>query len=279
MKYQFWLPALLLASMSSVMAQTTSTDRLGRATSIGEMSVRPFEFGIKAGGTFTHGFTNIPAQSVGGADIPAVENKSNGIGFGYSGGLWARKNFNNFFIQAEVTYNRFVLKQKTAVLVDINANSALANALPVSVQPGLLNAGLNIVSESVLEAVDVPILIGKRWMGGRLRGYAGPNFIFVQKAQITRTTSGQINGNTTIGFPQTAIPATTGTTDLRNKYIAQYLEVKDFTYALELGVGYSPVNFLDVDVRYAVPVGGIYRDTKITGFLGIATVSLGFNVF
>ena len=267
--YQLGLITLLLASGSSALAQRqTTTD-----------SHRSFEFGIKGGGTLTHGFTKIPAQEVGGAQIPAVENKSNGIGFGYSGGLWIRKNFPSFFVQAEATYNRFVLKQKTAPLtLDVNTNAALANALPVSVQSGLLNATLSVVSESVLESVNVPILIGKRWMGGRLRGYAGPNFIFVQKAQITRTTSGQINANSTVGFPQIPIPATTATTDLRNKYVAQYLEVKDFTYALELGVGYTPINFLDIDIRYAVPIGGIYKDTKITGFLGIATVSLGFKI-
>ncbi|RZK34418.1 MAG: PorT family protein, partial [Hymenobacter sp.] len=64
-----------------------------------------------------------------------------------------------------------------------------------------------------------------------------------------------------------------------NKYEAQNLEVKDFTYALELGVGYSPIPLLDVDLRYAVPVGGVYKDSNITGFLGIATLTLGFRVF
>ena len=216
---------------------------------------------------------------MGGVQVPAVANKSNGVGVGYSGGLWARKNFNTFFIQAEVTYNRFVLKQKTNLSIDVNANADLANALPVSVQPGLLNANLNITSESILEAVDVPVLIGKRWMGSKLRGYAGPNFIFVQKATANRTTTGQIDENTSVGFPQTPIPPTTGTTDLRNKYVAQYLEAKDFTYALELGAGYSLTDALDIDVRYAVPVGGIYKDTKITGFLGIATVTVAFKVF
>ncbi|GAB4020929.1 outer membrane beta-barrel protein [Spirosoma koreense] len=263
--------ALLLGSASSALAQINTTGS--------SADLKSFEFGIKGGGTFTHGYTNIPAQTVGNVQIPAVENKSNGIGAGYTGGLWVRKNFSHFFLQAEATYNRYVLKQKTGATIDVNANQDLANALPVSVQPGLLNATLNIVSESVLQSVDVPILIGKRWMDGRLRGYVGPNFIFVQKAEVTRTTSGQINANTTVGFPQTSIPATTGTTDLRNKYVAQYLEVKDFTYALEVGVGYTPIDFLDVDLRYAVPVGGIYKNTQITGFLGIATVSLGFKVF
>ncbi|WP_420151845.1 outer membrane beta-barrel protein [Spirosoma sp.] len=267
--YQLVISLSFLVSTLVCSAQTVTTST----------PAKPLEFGVRGGGTFTHGFTKIPAQTVDGADIPAVENKSNGIGIGYSGGLWARKNFSNFFLQAEVTYNRYVLKQKTGTTVDINANQTLANALPVSVQPGLLNATLNVVSESVLESVSVPIFVGKRWMDGKLRGSVGPNFIFVQKAQVTRTASGQINANSSIGFPQTPIPATTATTDLRNKYVAQYLEVKDFTYALEFGAGYSPLSFLDVDIRYALPVGGIYKDTKITGFLGIATVSLGFKVF
>ena len=237
------------------------------------------EGGVKGGATFTHGFTTIPGQAVGSVQIPDLANKSNGIGLGYSGGLWVRKNFPAFFVQAEVTYNRFVLKQKGIITVDVNANPALANALPVSVQPGLLNAALNVVSESVLEAVDVPILFGKRWMDGKLRGYAGPNFIFVQKATVTRTTDGVLNANNTVAFPETNIPATTSTTNLLNKYEAQNLEVRDFTYALELGVGYTPLPFLDVDLRYAVPVGGVYKDKGIKGFLGIATLSVAYKLF
>ena len=270
----FWLSTLLLVNVSPAMAQTASTGRSGWSTFVGGL-----ELGMKGGATLTHGFTNIPAQTVGGVQVPAVENKSNGVGPGYSGGLWARKNFSTFFIQAEATYNRYVLKQKTDVTLDVNANAALANALPVSVQPGLLTATLNAVSESVLESVDVPVLLGKHWMGGKLRGYAGPNLIFVRKAEVARTTSGQINANASVGFPQTSVPVSTGKTDLRNKYVAQYLEVKDVTYALAAGVDYSPIDFLEVDIRYALPVGGIYKDTKITGFLGMATLSIGYKFF
>ena len=262
---QISLSALLVLGASATLAQTAPASGI--------------EFGIKGGATFTHGFTNIPSQTVGSIQTPELQNKNNGIGYGYAGGLWVRKNFSTFFVQAEVTYNRFVLKQKTDVTLDVNANPALANALPISVQPGLVNASLNVVSESVLEAIDVPVLFGKRFLAGKLRGYVGPNFIFVQKADATRTTTGLINANPAVSFPERDIPTTTGTTNLLNRYEAQNLEVKDFTYALELGVGFSPVRFLDVDIRYAVPVGGIYKDKTITGFLGIATVSLGLKVF
>ena len=265
---QLSLAALLLTGATAAMAQTSAP-------------TAGLEFGIKGGATFTHGFTNIPAQQVGtsGVEVPALTNRSNGIGFGYSGGLWARKSISTFFIQAEVTYNRFVLKQKTDVTLDVNANPIIANALPISVLPGLINASLNITSESVLEAIDVPILFGKRFMGGRVRAYGGPTFIFVQKAEAKRVTAGQLNGNSTIGFPETPIPASNGVTNLRNKFEAANLEVTDFTYALEVGAGFSPVRFLDVDVRYAVPVGGVYNDSNITGFLGIATVSLAYKLF
>lgn len=261
---QLSLAALLLMSATAAIAQTPAAG---------------LELGIKGGGTFTHGFTNIPAQVVGTVEVPKLANKSNGIGFGYSGGLWARKNFSSFFIQAEVTYNRFVLKQKTNVTLDVNANPAIANALPVSVLPGLVNASLTITSESALQTIDVPILFGKRFLDGRLRAYAGPSFIFFQKAEATRVTTGQINGSAAIGFPETPIPASGGTTNLLNRYEARNLEVKNVTYAFELGAGFSPIRQVDLDVRYALPVGGLYRDGGITGFLGMATVSLAYKLF
>ena len=254
---------------------------MGATAAIAQTPTKGIEFGIKGGATFTHGFTNIPAQTVGtlAIEVPAFKNKSNGIGLGYSGGLWARKNINMFSIQAEVTYNRFVLKQKTDVTVDVNANAAIANALPVSVLPGLLTASLNVTSESVLETVNVPILFGKRFMDGRLRAYAGPSVIFIRKAEANRISAGQLNANPAIGFPETPIPASSGTTNLLNKFEARNLEVNDITYGLELGSGFSPINRLAVDVRYTLPVGGLYNDRKITGFLGFATVSLVYKIF
>ena len=254
---------------------------MNATAAIAQTPTKGIEFGIKGGATVTHGFTNIPAQTAGtlGVEVPAFKNKSNGIGLGYSGGLWARKNINSFFVQAEVTYNRFVLKQKTDVTVDVNANAAIASALPVSVIPGLLTASLNITSESVLETVNVPILFGKRFMDGRLRAYAGPSVIFIWKAKANRVNAGRLNANPAIGFPETPIPASGGTTNLLNKFEARNLEVNDITYGLELGAGFSPINRVAVDVRYTLPVGGLYNDRKITGFLGFATVSLAYTIF
>lgn len=263
------LTALLVSAASAFAQNQPVTER------------RTLEGGLKAGGTFTHGYTTIPAQPTGivGVEVPQLENQSNGIGTGYSAGLWGRKNFRRGYIQAEITYNRFVLKQKTNVTLDVNANPLLAARLPLTFAPGLLNATLDATSESVLESINVPILLGRRFVNDKVRAYFGPNLIFVQKAEATRNSAGRVNANPAIGFPGADIPASVSTTNLLNRFEAANLEVKDFTYALEVGLGVSPIRSLDIDVRYAVPVGGVYKDRNIEGFLGIATVSIGYRLF
>ncbi len=246
-----------------------------------QFSFKDIHVGIKGGGTATHGNTTIPAQPTGidNVQVPKLDNKNNGIGYGYSAGLFARKDMRKGFIQAEVTYNRFVLKQKTDVTLDVNANPALSNALPVSFAPGVLNASLNVTSESALESINVPIMIGRRILDGKVRAYFGPNFIFVTSAQAIRNTGGQINANNTIGFATVPIPTSPTTTNLLNKYDAGVLEVKDFTYAADFGLGISPIKNLDLDLRYAIPVGKVYKDKNIGGYLGIATLTLGYRIF
>lgn len=249
----------------------------------GQLPTRPVEVGIRGGVTFVHGYTNIPAQqtSIAGVQFPALENKGNGIGTGYSGGVFAR--FNNRsrkgYIQIELSYNRYLLKQRTNATLDVNANPALAARLPVSFAPGLLNATVDVTSESSIESYNIPVLFGRRILGNRLRAYIGPNLIFVNRSQAVRTSQGQVNPNTTIGFVNAIpIPATTETTNLLSVREAANLEVKRATWALEVGLGVTPLKFLDIDVRYAVPAGGVYRDTNIKGFLGIATVTAGLKI-
>lgn len=254
---------------------------LTAATASAQSMFAGFHVGLKAGGTFTHGNTTVPAQptAIANVQVPYLDNKNNGIGYGYSAGLFARKDLHKGFIQIEATYNRFVLKQKTAVTLDVNANPALSEALPVTFAPGVLNAALNVTSESALESINVPIMIGRRIMNGKVRAYFGPNFIFVTKAQVQQNTSGQFNANGTVGFPATTIPATPSTTNLLNKYEAGVLEVKDFTYAADFGLGVSPIKNLDLDLRYAIPVGKVYKEKTIGGYLGIATLTLGYRIF
>ena len=241
------------------------------------------EVGLKGGATFVHGYTTIPAQPTGiaGVQVPQLDNKNNGIGTGYSAGAFVR--FNNYsrkgYVQIELTYNRYLLKQKTNVTLDVNANPALAARLPVSFAPGLLNATVDVTSESVIESYDVPVLFGRRVLHDKVRVFIGPTLLFVNKSVATRSTLGQINPNTAIGFSAAvSIPATTETTNLLSPREAANLQVKRVTWALEAGLGISPLPFLDIDIRYAVPAGGVYKDTNIKGYLGIATLTAGIRL-
>ncbi|MEZ0483661.1 outer membrane beta-barrel protein [Fibrella aquatica] len=270
---------LLISSLSAALLTTTVT--LAQTTF--SSSIRSIEVGLKGGPTFVHGYTTIPAQPTGiaGVQIPQIENIRNGTGVGYTGGAFVR--FNNYrrkgYVQVEMTYNRYVLKQRTNLTLDVNANPSLAARLPVSFAPGLLNATVNITSESSIESFNVPVLFGRRLLKDRLRAYMGPTLLFVNKSQAIRNTEGQVNPNTTIGFATAVpIPVTTETTNLLSPREAANLEVKRFSWALEAGLGVSPLRWLDIDVRYAVPAGGVYRDTAIEGFLGIATVTAGIKL-
>ncbi|MBO0934710.1 outer membrane beta-barrel protein [Fibrella aquatilis] len=253
----------------------------GAATA--QLPTRLTEFGLKGGVTFVHGYTTIPAQptSIVGVQVPQLENKNNGIGTGYSAGAFVRFNKYNRkgYVQIELTYNRYLLKQKTNVTLDVNANPALAARLPLSFAPGLLNATVDVTSESSIESFDIPVLFGRRLLNNKLRAYIGPTLLFVNKSEAMRSTQGQINPNTAIGFSQAVpIPATTETTNLLSPREASNLQVKRVTWALEAGLGISPLPFLDVDIRYAVPAGGVYKDTNIKGYLGIATLTAGIKL-
>lgn len=264
-------------------AYLLATLLLGSTAALAQSTIPSVEYGIKGGATFVHGYTNIPAQptSIVGVQVPALENKNNGIGTGYSAGIFAR--FNNYnrkgYVQIELSYNRYLLKQRTNTTLDVNANPALAARLPISFAPGLLNATVDVTSESSIESFNVPVLFGRRLFNNRLRAYIGPNLLFVNKSQAQRTTQGQVNANNAIGFSTVIpIPATDETTNLLSIREAANLQVKRVTWALEAGLGISPLRFLDIDVRYAVPAGGVYRDSNIKGYLGIATVTLGLKL-
>lgn len=240
------------------------------------MAQSRFEGGVKGGATFTHGYTTIPSIPISASiAIPQLENKSNGIGTGYSFGIWGRQNINRLYVQVEVDYNRFLLKQTTNFIIPAGVAAVLSGlTLPPQVPPQT-SANVNFTSESVLESVNVPILLGKKWADGKFRAFIGPNLLFTRKAEAKRQTAASIAGFT--------FNAPENTSDLKNPNpqnpLERYLEVKDFTYAAEFGVGYSFLRRFDLDVRYALPVGGVYKNKDITGYLGIATVSLGVNLF
>ncbi len=256
---------------------------LASGATMAQLPKWPIEVGLKGGATFVHGYTVIPAQptSIVGVQVPQIDNKNNGIGTGYTAGAFVRFNKYNRkgYVQVELTYNRYVLKQKTNLTLDVNANPALAARLPVSFAPGLLNATVDVTSESVIESYNVPVLFGRRVLHDKVRVFIGPTLLFVNRSVATRNTQGQINPNTAVGFGTAVpIPATAETTNLLSPREATNLQVKRVTWALEAGVGISPLPFLDIDLRYAVPAGGVYKDTNIKGYLGIATLTAGLRI-
>lgn len=242
--------------------------------SLTTMAQNRLEGGIKGGATFTHGYTTVPPVSTSaGVTVPQLDNKNNGIGIGYSAGIWGRRNFDRFFIQVEVGYNDYLLKQKTDLTVPASLAFAIVGQPLPSALPGQTPTAVNLISESTLQTVTVPVLIGKRW--GNFRAFLGPSLLFTTRAQITRNTSASI-GTLSLTLPVT-------TTDLK-KLTGQnpnesILEVKDLSYAGEVGVGYTLLRRFDLDLRYAAPVGGVYKSDAIKGYFGIATASLGIRLF
>jgi Outer membrane protein beta-barrel domain len=256
---------------------------LASGASMAQLPKRPIEVGLKGGVTFVHGYTTIPAvpTSIVGVQVPQVDNKNNGIGTGYSAGAFVRFNKYNRkgYVQIELTYNRYLLKQKANLTLDVNANPSLTAKLPVSFAPGLLNATVDVTSESAIESYNVPVLFGRRVLHDKVRVFIGPTLLFVNKSVAMRSTQGQVNPNAAIGFGTAVpIPATAETTNLLSPREAANLQVKRVTWALEAGVGISPLPFLDIDLRYAVPAGGVYKDTNIKGYLGIATLTAGLRI-
>ena len=239
------------------------------------MAQNKLEGGIKGGVTLTHGYTTVPPVALSPTiSLPQLDNKSNGIGTGYSGGIWVRQNFSKLYVQVEVDYNRFVLKQKTDFAVPAGVAAVLAGLSLPSAVPPQTPANINFVSESVLESINVPILLGRRY--GSLRVFGGPNLLFTRKAEAKRNTTATI-ATLSVSPPET-------TSDLLNlsstaNALEKELQVMKFTVAAEVGVGYTFLDRFDLDARYAVPVGGVYKDKNIKGFLGIGTVSLGIRLF
>jgi hypothetical protein len=235
------------------------------------------QLGIRGGATFMHGFTIIPAQTLSpGLEIPRIRNNNNGIGIGYLGSLWVRKNFNRFFLQAEVSYSSLMLKQKATIdRIDVAAASEFG--VNLSIKPGTLYARLNTTTEPTLNSINIPIFIGKQWQEGKWRIYGGPTFLFTQKAEAPRTASGQVEASTS--FPGFTISSISDKVDLTNPDQAGILQVKNFNFGVEFGAGLTLLKRLEVDLRYGLPIGGVFNDAGITGYVGYATVTVGYKLF
>ncbi|GAB3262788.1 hypothetical protein GCM10027347_28740 [Larkinella harenae] len=241
----------------------------------------PIEIGIRGGGTFSHGYTVIPAQTLAPRlEMPRIRNANNGIGTGYLGGIWVRKNFERFFLQAELSYSSLVLKQKAFIeRIDILAASEFGVNLPALFPPGMLYAQLNTTAEPSLNSIYVPLFIGKRDRANKWRVYGGPTLFFTHKAEAVRTASGRVEANPMIGFPAYTVNNITDQVDLTEPEQAGLLRVRNFNFGVEVGAGITLLKRVEVDLRYGLPVGGVFNDRGITGFIGYATLAVGYTLF
>ncbi|MGA0559172.1 outer membrane beta-barrel protein [Larkinella sp. VNQ87] len=251
------------------------------STSLLAQAQSPVELGIRGGATFTHGYTVIPAQTLSpGLALPRIRNSNNGIGVGYLGGLWIRKSFRRFFIQAELSYSSLVLKQKASIdRIDVAAAPEFGVTLPISVTPGTLFAQLNTTTVPNLNSVYIPLFIGKQGAENRWRIYGGPTLFFTHQAEADRTASGRVEPNSTINFPGLTLTNVSDRVDLTDEQQAGVLQVKNFNFGVEFGAGITLLKRLEVDLRYGLPVGGVFNDSGITGYIGYATLAVGYKLF
>ncbi len=293
------------------------------------MTFAQIEVGVRGGLTLASGYTDLPAASRPSGDltlsIPIVSNKGNGMGAGFLAGIYARKELNasGLFMQADLSYATFTLKQKaTDVTLDYNTPlnvpvAALPFPIGLPVETLALDVNGNVMlptteSESVLQGVSINVLIGKQIADNKFRFYAGPNVLFVGKAEQTITYSGAsaslgtftINGLT----PESLVASGALTAEqlagavqvigggLTDGIVAEFAEpvvqdlteetpapnrkVKSTIISLDLGVGTTiPNTGLGIDLRYSVPVfTGVYENGDIDGFLGITSLTVSYAV-
>lgn len=235
--------------------------------------------GLRGGVTLTSGNTTLPAT----AGLPEIKNDGDGQGLGYTFGATARVKLGGFFLQGEVNYTQFLLKQKTSTAID--AGGQVGQAIGAQLPAGLITGTLNASTESTLQALNVPIMFGKSFAGGLVRAYVGPSFIFVTSAEQKTTGSLDIPA-TTLNLPgvPVGIPVPASSTDLSGTQDlltsdAGVVEVKPLIIAVEVGAGVSLPMGLDVDLRYGVPaITGVYKDSNVKGFLGILSLTVGYRL-
>ncbi|MFC5411194.1 outer membrane beta-barrel protein [Larkinella bovis] len=261
MKY-CWIAGLLVLVAVQIRAQGT------------------LEGGVRGGGTLTHGHTILPAQTLSpGLEMPRIRNTSNGIGVGYLGGVWIRKNFDRFFLQAELSFSSLMLKQKASIdRIDILAASEFGVNLPLTIPPKTLYASLNATSDPRINSFYIPVFIGKKGPGDLWRLYGGPYLMITQQAEASRTASGRVEPNASIGFPGYTVTNIQDKVDLTNPDQAGMLQVKPLNFGVEFGAGMTFLKRLEVDLRYGLPVGGVFNERGITGFIGYATLAVGYKL-
>lgn len=212
--------------------------------------------GLRGGLTLTSGNTTLPVNAAAGRPVE-FKNESDGMGGGFTVGAMTRIQLGGIFLQGEINYAQFKLNQKS--------NTVLGTLGPAT-------TALDIKNSSTLNAINIPILIGKKF--GPVRAYIGPSFLFVSGAEQ------EVTGNvvTTVGGTPISTVSAASTTDLLSSDAGD-VEVKPLIIAIEAGVGISLPAGIEADLRYAVPaITGVYKNSDVKGFLGILSLTVGYRL-
>lgn len=237
--------------------------------------------GLRGGLTLTSGNTTLPQTGT----SPEIKNEGDGMGTGFLFGATARVKLGGIFLQGELNYGQFLLKQKADFNTDVSAllSQQLTQSLgfPVNLPASSITANTQFTTESTLSAINIPILIGKQF--GPVRAYLGPSFLFVTQANQKRRGATSFGGTTLdLGVAQVPLPVTTTSQDADTDLLkedAGIIEVKPLIIAVEAGVGVSLPMGLEADLRYSVPaITGVYKNSDVKGFLGILSLSVGYRL-
>ena len=278
----------------------------------GTMYAQRLEVGIKVTGSAANGDTKLPAVNSGGYSVPAFTAKFDKLAPQLMGGVYGRWTLNrNWFLQTEILYTHFTLKQQTG-----DVRTTFSN-VPVDANGTTIAGNINYTNTKPVSSVwgiDVPLFVGKRF--GNFRVYGGPSFLFVTKSeQKTTYENGSYQINTIsnpafaapppFGFGSSTVPYSTfkanqpdeaqqidaGVAAQVKKQQTEDLShdtepplpnrrIKKLIIPFEVGVGYKIADTgFAIDVRYSVPVfTGVYANKDIKGFLGVTTLSLSYRL-
>lgn len=253
---------------------------------------------LRGGATFTNSSTTRPAhwsRSVY-SEVSEAHHVSDGLGAGAVAGAGARIDLGKrLFIQTEVNYMRFALKQRANFMMDVSREAGyyISNELNLynnnwqgfEVPTGTVMGNAYLESINSIDAINIPIMIGKYFAKGKLRVYGGPSvFIINGSEKVFR--DGLVNtGVQTVDLPGMSRPVDVNiitqigynSVNTSDKRIDDMHSLRRLTLGVEAGAGLTLPFGLDLDLRYSLPTM-LHRRNQVKGLVGVLSLSLGFHI-
>ncbi|GAB4019848.1 hypothetical protein GCM10028808_59020 [Spirosoma migulaei] len=244
-----------------------------KAACLAQISSERIDLGIRAGGLLAGGYASIPVQ-YSFISNNQLQGQSNGHTVGYIVGLFTQlktKDQRNY-LQVDVLAISTPLKQRTTIPVSVDKAVTSLLGIPAVLVPNGASTTVDAASEPSLKAIEVPILLGRYFFNNRFRISAGPSLLFYYQADLIRNVSGQMSLD--LANLKFSIPVNNALVQQLKLDEVFDLKPKPISWGINAEVGAAIRPFLDVNVRYGVPVGGIFQKSGITGYLGMVSVAV-----